>query len=79
MKNNYYIASCSFGKDSIATLLVALEHNEPINEVIFSEVMFTDKISGELPEHINFIDNIAIPYFEAKGLKVTKLRAKKTI
>jgi 3'-phosphoadenosine 5'-phosphosulfate sulfotransferase (PAPS reductase)/FAD synthetase len=77
MKNNYYIASCSFGKDSIATLLLALEHNEPINEVIFSEVMFTDKISGELPEHINFIDNIAIPYFEAKGLKVTKLRAKK--
>lgn len=78
MKNNYYIASCSFGKDSIATLLLALEYNEPINEVIFSEVMFTDKISGELPEHINFIDNIAIPYFEAKGLKVTKLRAKKT-
>lgn len=77
MKNNYYIASCSFGKDSIATLLLALEHDEPINEVIFSEVMFTDKISGELPEHINFIDNIAIPFFETKGLKVTKLRAKK--
>ena len=77
MKDNYYIASCSFGKDSIATLLIALEHNEPINEVVFSEVMFSETISGEIPEHINFIDKIAIPYFEAKGLKVTKLRAKK--
>lgn len=77
MKDNYYIASCSFGKDSIATLLIALEHNEPINEVVFSEVMFSETISGEIPEHINFIDKIAIPYFEAKGLKITKLRAKK--
>lgn len=77
IKENYYIASCSFGKDSIATLLIALEHNEPINEVIFSEVMFSETISGEIPEHINFINNIAIPYFEAKGLKITKLRAKK--
>jgi 3'-phosphoadenosine 5'-phosphosulfate sulfotransferase (PAPS reductase)/FAD synthetase len=77
MKENYYIASCSFGKDSIATLLIAIEHNEPINEVIFSEVMFSETISGEIPEHINFINNVAIPYFEDKGLKVTKLRAKK--
>ncbi|MEF2919011.1 MAG: phosphoadenosine phosphosulfate reductase family protein [Acutalibacteraceae bacterium] len=77
IKKNYYIASCSFGKDSIATLLIALENNEPINEVIFCEVMFSETISGEIPEHINFINNIAIPYFEAKGLKVTKLRAKK--
>lgn len=25
-----YVASCSFGKDSIATILLALKHNEPL-------------------------------------------------
>ena len=60
-KPNYYIASCSFGKDSIATILTALEMNEPIDEVIFSEVMFNNEISGESPEHIDFIYNTAIP------------------
>lgn len=42
------IASCSFGKDSIATILLALEHGEPLDRVVFSEVMFDHerKISG---------------------------------
>ena len=29
-----YIASCSFGKDSIATILLAREHNEPLDEIV---------------------------------------------
>ena len=29
--NPAYIASCSFGKDSIATILLALEHDEPLD------------------------------------------------
>lgn len=32
---NYYIASVSFGKDSLAMLLKLIEENEPLNEVIF--------------------------------------------
>jgi 3'-phosphoadenosine 5'-phosphosulfate sulfotransferase (PAPS reductase)/FAD synthetase len=39
-KPKMYIASCSFGKDSIATILLALENNEPLDRVVFSEVMF---------------------------------------
>ena len=35
-----YIASCSGGKDSLATILLAAEKNEPLDEVIYSEVMF---------------------------------------
>ena len=35
-----YIASCSGGKDSVATILLAAEKNEPLDEVIYSEVMF---------------------------------------
>lgn len=40
MSQPTYIASCSFGKDSIATILLALEHDEPLDRVVFSEVMF---------------------------------------
>ena len=48
-KPKMYIASCSFGKDSIATILLALEHNEPLDRVVFVEVMFdhSRNISGE--------------------------------
>ena len=43
-----YIASCSFGKDSLATILLALEHNEPLDRAVFCEVMFDHErgISG---------------------------------
>ena len=62
-KNTVYIASCSFGKDSIATILLALEHKEPLDIVLFSEVMYDNKrgISAEIPEHRDWIYNTAIP------------------
>jgi 3'-phosphoadenosine 5'-phosphosulfate sulfotransferase (PAPS reductase)/FAD synthetase len=73
-----YIASCSFGKDSIATILLALENNEPLDRVVFSEVMFDNKkgISGEVPEHIEWIYNVAIPRLESMGVKVDVVRSK---
>ena len=73
-----YIASCSFGKDSIATILLARENNEPLDEIVYCEVMFDKEISGELPEHRDFIYNKAIPTFESWGYKVTVLRSDKT-
>ena len=74
-----YIASCSFGKDSIATILLALEHDEPLDRVVFSEVMFDHSrgISGEEPEHIEWIYSTAIPKLENMGVKVDVVRAKK--
>ncbi len=69
-----YVASCSFGKDSIATILLALENKEPLDEVVHCEVMFDKNISGEVPEHRNFIYNKAIPFMQNKGLKVIVLR-----
>lgn len=47
-----HIISWSGGKDSTATIILAHEHNEPVDVILFSEVMFNDTISGELPEHI---------------------------
>ncbi len=73
-----HIASCSFGKDSVATILLAKEHNELLDEIVYCEVMFDKDISGELPEHRNFIYNTAIPTFESWGYKVTVLRSEKT-
>ena len=78
-KPNLYVASCSFGKDSIATILLALEHNEPLDKVVFSEVMFDHEkgISSEIPEHIEWIYNTAIPRLEEMGVKVDIVRAKR--
>lgn len=73
-----YIASFSGGKDSAATIILAHEHNEPLDEIIFSEVMYSETVSGELPEHIDFVKNVAFPLFESWGYKTRILRAEKT-
>ena len=74
-----HIASCSFGKDSIATILLAIENNEPLDGAVFSEVMFDLKrnISGENPEHIEWIYAVAIPKLEALGCQVEVVRAER--
>lgn len=69
-----HILSCSFGKDSIATALLALQHGEPLDELVYCEVMFNEEISGELPEHNRFIHETAIPYFEQRGIPTRVLR-----
>lgn len=73
-----YIASFSGGKDSAATIILAHEHNEPLDEIIFSEVMYSETVSGELPEHIDFVKNVAFPLFESWGYRTRILRAEKT-
>lgn len=72
-----HYACCSFGKDSVASVLLALEHGEPLDGIVFCEVMFDHSrgISGEEPEHIQFVQETAIPYFERLGVKVHTLRA----
>lgn len=72
-----HVLSCSFGKDSVATAVLAKKHGEPLDEAIFCEVMFTEKISGEVPEHRDFIYNIAIPKFNQWGIKTTVIRAER--
>ena len=74
-----HIASCSFGKDSIATILLALEHGEPLDEAVFVEVMFDHarNISGEIPEHIDWIYSTAIPKLESMGVSTRVLRSER--
>lgn len=74
-----YICSCSGGKDSVATVILAHEHNEPLDEIVFAEVMFAKNISGELPEHIDFIKNVAFPKFEEWGYKTAIVHSGETM
>ena len=73
-----YLASCSFGKDSLAAILLAKKHGEPLDEAVYCEVKFDKPISGEVPEHRDFIYTKGIPALERMGIKVTVLRGKKT-
>jgi 3'-phosphoadenosine 5'-phosphosulfate sulfotransferase (PAPS reductase)/FAD synthetase len=73
-----HIAACSFGKDSLATILLAKEHGEPLDEAVYCEVMFDGNISGEVPEHRDFIYNRAIPALERMGVTVRILQSQKT-
>ena len=72
-----YICSWSGGKDSTASIILAHEHNEPLDIILFSEVMFDKQrnISGENPRHIDFIKNVGKPLFESWGYKVEVLKA----
>lgn len=70
-----YTACCSFGKDSLATIILAHEHNEPLDEIVFVEVMFDENTSGENPEHIKWIRETAIPKLESWGYKVKILHS----
>ncbi len=67
----------SGGKDSTAAIILAHLKRIPISEIVFCEVMFDRKrnISGENPEHIDFIMNTAIPVFKEWGYEVKILRA----
>lgn len=73
-----YIESWSGGKDSTASIILAHEHGEPLDLIIFSEVMFDEGTSGELPEHIDFIKNKCIPLFESWGYEVKILHSDRT-
>lgn len=73
-----YIASWSGGKDSTASIILAHEYGEPLDLMLFSEVMFDSETSGELPEHIDFVKNTALPIFESWGYTVKVLHAELT-
>lgn len=74
-----FIASCSGGEDSVATLILAKEHGEPLNEAVYCEVMFDKGISGEHPEHTEFVYTKLKPFVEnVLGIPFTILQSKKT-
>lgn len=74
-----YICCWSGGKDSTASIILAHEHHEPLDTIVFSEVVFdkTQNISGENPKHMDFVLNTAKPLFEYWGYEVLILHSDK--
>jgi 3'-phosphoadenosine 5'-phosphosulfate sulfotransferase (PAPS reductase)/FAD synthetase len=64
-----YIASVSFGKDSLAMLLLILEKNKPLDEVIFYDT------GMEFQAIYNIRDKV-VELLKEKGIKYTELKPK---
>lgn len=64
-----YIVSVSFGKDSLAMLLLILEKNKPLNEVIFYD-------TGMEFQAIYNIRDTVVRLLKEKGIKYTELKPK---
>lgn len=64
-----YIASCSFGKDSLAMLLLILEKNKPLDEVIFYDT------GMEFQAIYNIRDKV-VKLLKEKEIKYTELKPK---
>lgn len=78
MGKTEFFASWSGGADSTAQIILALEHGEPLTAVVYCEIMFDRDRSAEVPEHRDFIYEIAIPWIEKNGVPVIVLRSEKT-
>ncbi len=74
-----YFHSWSGGKDSTAGIILDHLHNLPPSRIVMSEVMFDLKrgISGELPEHMEWVHNVAIPLFKSWGYETEIIRGSK--
>lgn len=74
-----YFQSWSGGKDSTASIILEHIYGLPKSKIIISEVMFDRKrnISGEIPEHMEWVYGTAIPLFRNWGYEVEVLRADK--
>ena len=69
-----YLASLSFGKDSMAMLIKIKELGLPLDEVIYVDIMFDDDTSGETPEMASFITKAEKILKEKFNIEVTHLR-----
>lgn len=73
--NEEYIASISYGKDSLAMLEVIKNYGLPLDRIITIEVWATETIYGELPEIIEFKKKVDKIIKERYGIEVEHLSA----
>lgn len=73
------VAFCSGGKDSVATVIAAKQYGEPLDAVVFCEVMFDKDTSGEHPLHRDFVFEKLKPFVEQEiGVPFIVLHSDKT-
>lgn len=73
-----YIASISFGKDSLAMLIKILELGLPLDEVIYCDIKFDKNISGEMPLMADWIPKAEEILKKQFGITVRHLTYKRT-
>ena len=71
-----YIASLSYGKDSIAMLEVIKQHNMPLDRIVHVEIMATDTIHADLPPMVEFKGKADKIIKERYGIEVEHIHAK---
>lgn len=72
-----YIASLSYGKDSIAMLEVIKQHDMPLDRIVHVEIMATDTIPADLPPMMEFKIKADKIIKERYGIEVEHLHNKK--
>ena len=70
MEQKKYIASVSWGKDSLAMLLKLIEREYPLDEVVFYD-------TGKEFQAIYDTRDAALPLFEKNNIKYTELHPEK--
>ena len=73
-----YIASLSYGKDSIIIPEICKEHGLPLDRIVHVEIMATDIIPADLPQMMEFKANADRIIKERYGIEVEHLHAKKS-
>lgn len=73
-----YIASISYGKDSLAQLEVIHLYGLPLTDIVTADIMATPEIPAYLPELVEFRDRLDREIEERYGIPVTHVRAEKT-
>lgn len=63
---SHYIASCSFGKDSLAMVLLIIEKKMPLDEVVFYDTGMEFQAIYDMRDKL-------LPVLEANGIKYTEL------
>lgn len=78
MKQPKYVASISYGKDSLAMLEIIKRNNMPLDRIIHCEVWATPTIQADLPPMVEFKDKADKIIRERYGIEVERVRAEKS-
>ena len=70
-----FVASISYGKDSLAMLEVIKQHNMPLDRIVHSEIMATSTIPADLPPMMEFKEKADRIIKERYGIEVEHIRA----
>ena len=73
-----YIASLSFGKDSLAQIILIKRLGLPLDDVIYCDIRYTRELSGEMPEMARWIPTAEEILRREFGVQVRHLTAQHT-